>query len=422
VRETWSLVAMTAGTRAYWMIAALITTVITARFLGPEGRGVYVAAVAWVTLFSSVGNLSLSQVVVYLASGKPRESWLGPLTASALSIVTSLAVIGWVVVALLFAVSGGRMFPNLDALTLCVAFTLLPFMLWIEVGNNLLLSMGRLKVMNLSQMIGATSALALTFAAVGLLGGEVRSALLATTLAQAVAVAIGLTTILRSGAVLRPQRAVSRELITGGLKLHLNAIGTYLFAQSNILILNQYRSPEETAYFQLAMQLFAGIQIVPAAVSSVAYSMIVKEGPDAAWPRQRNLMGMVIALMIGVAVIASFAAPWLIPLAFGDRFVPAVSLFRILLLAIVGMTMSVIMASQWIARGLFLQSAFLTLAVGCAAVVANFLAIPRYGAEGAAWAMVGTYTVATLGSGIMALWVERRYRAFRRAQLLHTAE
>jgi len=52
----------------------------------------------------------------------------------------------------------------------------------------------------------------------------------------------------------------------------------------------------------------------------------------------------------------------------------------------------------------------LTLFVGGATVLANFLTVPKYGMVGAAWVTVGTYSVSVVGNGIMALWVQSRYR------------
>jgi O-antigen/teichoic acid export membrane protein len=170
------------------------------------------------------------------------------------------------------------------------------------------------------------------------------------------------------------------------------------------------------------VQLFTGIQIVPTAVSVVAYSLVAREGANEAWPQQRKLLLSVLALMAAVAAIGYFVAPFLLPLVFGERFLPAVPLFRILLIGVVGMTMSLVMASQWIARGLFLQAALLTLAIGCITVVANYFAVPRYGATGAAWVLGGTYTISVLGNGIMALWVEARYREHRRTTLAPPAD
>ncbi|MDQ3280746.1 MAG: oligosaccharide flippase family protein [Acidobacteriota bacterium] len=413
MRKTWSLVAQTSGSRLYWLVASLLTTVITARYLGPDGRGVYVAAVGWVTMFATFGTLSISQVIIYLAAGKPQDGWLPQVLGSALAIAGAVTVIAAAVAALLYAGSDGRLFRHLDASVLAIAFLALPFMIWIENGNSILMASGRLTAMNASQVIGATAALLLTFLVVAVARLGVTGALFAMTLAQAVTVGIALVLIGRMAGAIRVDRPVLRELLSGGVKLHLNAVGTYLFTQANVLILNNYRRPDETAYFQLAVQLFVGMQVLPNAVSAVAYSLVSRKGPDEAWPEHRKLLfhsALVIALL---SVIAWFVMPYVVPFVFGARYLPAIPLFQILLLGSVGMTMSLVMSSQWIARGLFLQAALLTLLVGCITVAGNYAFVPRYGSVGAAWVTVGTYTISVIGNGIMALWVESRYRAWR---------
>ena len=49
--RSWKAVTLTSGTKAYWIIGAMISTVITARYLGPQGRGVIAAATSSVAVF-----------------------------------------------------------------------------------------------------------------------------------------------------------------------------------------------------------------------------------------------------------------------------------------------------------------------------------------------------------------------------------
>lgn len=413
MRETWSLIALTSGSRLYWLLVSLGTTVITARALGPDGRGVYVAAVGWVALFATIGNLSLSQVIIYIASSKTKKHWLEPVLGSALVIVAVVAAIEWTIAATMYGVTGGRVFHHLDAVTLSIAFLALPILLWAENGNSILVALGHLPVVNVSQMVGATAALALTFLAVAVLRFGVRGAILSMAIAQGLTAGWALSAILRQAGKPRVDRAVTGELLSGGFKLHLNAVGTYLFTQANVLILNHYRAPEETAYFQLAVQLLSAIQIIPTAVSAVSYSLVSRKGPDDAWPEQRRLLLQTTGVIALIAGVAYLLAPVGVRMVFGREFLPAVPLFRILLLSVVGMTFSQVMASQWIGRGLFLQSAILTLIIGWIAVAANYLAVAAHGARGAAWVMAGTYGLTLLASLIMAGWVEVRSRRRR---------
>jgi O-antigen/teichoic acid export membrane protein len=409
LRDTWWLVAQTSGAKIYWVLATLLTAVITARWLGPDGRGVFVAALAWVTLFSTFGHLSLGQVIIHIATTR-KDDWLPEYVGSAMAILAVMAVLGYVVVVGGYAATNGRMFNHLTPAILLTAFAGLPFMLWIENGNGVLMSIDRLPVMNVAQASGATATLLLTWGALAFLHFRVRGALAATVVAQALTFAISAGYLLRRSRTFVITRDAVRRLMGGSAQLHLNTVGTFLFTQANILILNQYRSSADTAQYQIAFQVVTGLQIIPLAVSAVAYSLVSKHGPDAAWPRHRRLLLEVLALVTVIITVAYFAAPLAVSLVFGHGFAPAIPLLRIMLLGGVGMTISIVMASQWISRGLFLQAALITLAVGVATVVANRLAVPRYGTFGAAWVTVGTYTLSMVSNLGMIVWVERRVR------------
>jgi O-antigen/teichoic acid export membrane protein len=407
-RDTWRLIAWTSIARIYWVVANLLTAVITARLLGPSGRGVLVAATSWVTMFSTFGFLSLSQVVIFMAAGRNPEEWLPKVLGGLVRILSIVAVLGIAVAAGLYAYGDGRIFNNIPPFTLLIAFCAFPFLLWIENGYGVLMALGNLRLLNGAQVIGGTIALLLTFLAAGPLHLGVAGAVGAWVVAQAAIVAITFGYVLRRARYLPLRDNVTRELLSGGAKLHMTAIGTYLFTQANILILNHYRSPKETAYFQLAVQIFSGIQIIPMAVSTVAYSLVSKYGPDRAWPQQRKLLLEVLVLTIAVGAATYLIAPWVVPFVFGAPFRPAIPIVRIVVLSVAGSTMSMVMASQWISRGLFIQAALMTLFLGALTVLANYLVVPRFGMYGAAWVTAGTYGFSLLANGAMAIWVNAR--------------
>src|SRR5437016_11152474 len=103
----WKAVTLTSGTKAYWMIGAMIGTVITARFLGPQGRGVIAAASSWVALFVTFGHLSLQHVVVYLLGPSDRDRNLPVVAGSVMAVTAGTALVGWAGAAALWAITRG---------------------------------------------------------------------------------------------------------------------------------------------------------------------------------------------------------------------------------------------------------------------------------------------------------------------------
>src|SRR6266498_3296668 len=101
----WKAVTLTSGTKAYWIIGAMIGTIITARFLGPQGRGVIAAATSWVALFVTFGHLSLQHVIVFLLGPDERERNLPIVAGSVLAVTAATSLIGWIVAGTMAAVT-----------------------------------------------------------------------------------------------------------------------------------------------------------------------------------------------------------------------------------------------------------------------------------------------------------------------------
>jgi len=251
-------------------------------------------------------------------------------------------------------------------------------------------------------------------ALVGGLGLGVIGVLEASLLGQVIVALGGIGFLVKfardKGLACWPERNEIKALLSGGAKLHLNAIGTFLFTSVNVLILNSYHGAEQTGYFQLATQLLSVLMIIPQAASMVIFGKVSSLGPNGAWPDNRRLLIQITLGMIALSAIAAVLAPWSITLLAGEAFKPAVEPFQWMLLGLIGMTFSTVMAPQWIGRGYFWQAAGLTFLVGGINLAANFWLIPLYGMQGAVYAFLGTYLFSMFGNGAMAWHCQSNYR------------
>ena len=122
----WKAVTLTSGTKAYWMIGAMIGTVITARFLGPQGRGVIAAATSWVALFVTFGHFSLANVIVYLLGGQERARLLPVVAGSVMALTAATTLLGWTIAAAMHLLTHGRIFLHIGKCYSCSRSVLLP--------------------------------------------------------------------------------------------------------------------------------------------------------------------------------------------------------------------------------------------------------------------------------------------------------
>jgi O-antigen/teichoic acid export membrane protein len=402
----WKAAALTTATKVYWVIGAMLTTVITARCLGPDGRGVMAAAASWVAMFVTFGHLSLANVAMYLLAGTGRDR-VPEVTGSLLAIIAGVSVIGWTIVVTAYVASGGAAFNHIPPAVLAVAFCWLPFLLWIEYANALLIAVGDLPRMNVAQIAASTAAIVLVGVVVGVLRGGPVAALSAMLASYAISMAVGLPRVVSAG---RPvvSTAVVRQLLHGSARLHVSAVGTFFYTNAAVILLNQFRPVKEVAYFQLAMQLAVGLQLVPMAIGLVSYYLIARDGADAAWPTHRRLVAHTMLLAVATAAASALAAPWIVQWLAGAEFQPAVPIIRILTLSVFGASLMTIMAPQWVTRGFFLQASGLSLVAIAVGALGNWIFIPRYGMTAAAWTMVASYGVHLAGNGAFVWWIERQ--------------
>jgi O-antigen/teichoic acid export membrane protein len=405
----WKAVTLTSGTKAYWMLGAMVGTIITARFLGPQGRGVIAAATSWVALFVTFGHFSLANVIVYLLGGE-RKQLLPAVTGSVMVLTAATTLLGWTIAAAMGLATHGRVFQHIPLLVLVIAFAGLPFLLWMENGNSLLIVLGDLKRLNLAQASGTTIGVILVTLAVGVLKGGVAAALSATLVSYFVVVGLGLARIVAASRPLAVSRAMLRELLGGGARLHLAAVSTFFYTNVAVILLNHFRPVAEAGFFQLAMQFTLAMQVAPMAITVVAYSIVTRDGADGAWREHRILILQTILYSGAAALVAYVAAPLVMPLLAGRAFVPAVPVFRITALSIFGMALASVMTPQWVARGYFLRLAALSFSAALVGVAGNYFLIPRYGMAACAWVMVASYTIHFAGNAAFAIWIDRRAR------------
>ena len=402
-------IGLASGARIYSTIVSMIAIALTARWLGPEGRGIGVVVTTWVGLISTVTYLSLGQVCVHRAAKESDTDWLGPTVSALLWITLAATLLGWVAAALLYVGGESVSFAGLPPAALLIGFAALPFLIWEQYGSALMSIIGRVGAYNLSQVIARTIGLALLAVTIVGLGWGVNGFLLASTMAQAIISLVTLFILLgRARGKLVGGLRLMGSLAKDGAKLHLNSIGVLLFSGVDILMLNIFRGPADAAIFQLPNQVFLAMLLVPQSAVLILQSHVVGRSREALWREQRTIMAIVIAGMTAVAGVLWLIAPVIISILGSSGFEESASVFRIMLFAAPAAAFNTMMGLQWIVRGYFLRVSIITFAAGLFNCCLNLILIPRWGADGAACATVaGIFAIPLVANVALALKAER---------------
>jgi O-antigen/teichoic acid export membrane protein len=411
MRDLLLRIARTSGARVYSLIIGLIVLTITARWLGPAGRGEMAAAITWANLFFMLSYLSLNTSVLHRAAkGSLNLGKVFGTLAAFTAIVTS---VGWLIAITLWWARGQTLWGPIHASVLACAFLLLPLLIWEQYGNALLISIDRLDLYNRALIIAKTiSCILVVFFFLIHLG--LRAAILATLLGQLGLCLAGMPEIYRrvSGKI-SVDWILFRELAGDGLKLHAGSVATFLYASIGTLIINRYGGAAATGIYQTATQLIEVMLVVPYATNLVRFARMGQEGVVEVWALQRRLFLLLPLLMIVLAAVAYVAAPFAIPLVVGKAFVPSVAVFRRLLPAVVFATFSGLMNSQWVGRGHFAALSLMTILCASVNLAVNFTLTKRIGIDGAILATLLSYAVLALCNIAFAIHCERDFRAKR---------
>lgn len=412
MRELWLQIASTSGARIYSLATGLAVLALTARWLGPEGRGVMSAALVWTNLLYICSFLSLNVVVMHEASSGRDESWTGRVCGTLLAAMAVMTLMSWLAALALYG-TRPQWFGSIQPVVLAIALISVPLLIWEQYGNAILLSIGRLDVYNGAVVGGKTLVLALVVAFF-IAGFGVKGATIAVVMGQFVVAAASVPVILRhSRGFLRFDAAMLKRLVIAAAKLHPSTVATFAYAYSGILIVNRFLGAGATGIYQLASQLVEVMLVVPYAANVVLYSRMTQAGVREVWGYQRRVLLWLSGFMAASAAAAAALAPLLIPLAGGSEFSGAVPVFRWLVPGAVMATVSSVMTTQWVGRGMFLQLSIVNMAGLVINLVANITLTPRFGMAGAISAALLAYGSTALANGVLAIRCEAEWRRGR---------
>ena len=382
------------GTIAIVMALNAISGILTARLLGPSGKGVLALAFVWAALVVQFADMGVSQALTYFASRWPeqRSDLWGKsiaLTVGQSIIVLPMAALG---AAVLVEAS-----PALSAIF--VALASVPPTLLLGYQLSLLRGQGRFKLFNairLAQAIAWTAAV-LTFfglsnpSPIGLL-----VCFLLTIVGASVAAAVALR---RSD--LKP--VVNSEGLSPVLKYGLLVWIAGLGYQTNFridqFVLGATVSAADLGQYAAAVGLASLLTVISMGLAVVILPNIARARPEDQTKLGLHYWLLGVTLMVIGAAVLWILAPILVPRLLGASFAPSVRLLRILVVGQIALGSTQIIHE--IARGQHrLRLPAIVESVGAVFTVGLLLfAIPQWGTVGAAWVSVAVYWPVTV-----ALW------------------
>jgi O-antigen/teichoic acid export membrane protein len=374
----------------------LLTVLVIARALGPEGNGQYAVSILLPTFLSTLLNLGIPAANVYfLGRG---DVTMGDALRSNLRYWALLSLLGLSAGTLVVLNLSNELFRDVPAKLLIFCLAAFPPALLQSFFASLLQGLRDFPRFNAAVMVGPVSTLAFVLIALVLLDSGVTGALSAFIAGQLLSLLLTYALLRRSTQLsmknVTPSPVFSIKAITYGWKAHLSNILAFLNFKADLFLLNFFLGPSATGVYMIAVQLVERLWMISTATSTVILPELATDYKrDSTQNALTPMLSRTVFLLTLAAALALLLTSPLIKLLFGTDYSGAIFPLIVLLPGIVFISSVRILATDIAARGNPALNMYVSAGVLVVNVTANILLIPQLGLVGAALATTIAYII-----------------------------
>jgi len=394
-----------AGVSASLMTSQLVmaaTAIMSARWLGPSGKGLVAAATTWGQLLGWLAGLGVGMAIQVRVAEQPEEA-RAAATSTALGNGLLYSAVGGAAVGLLAFLPLTRSLAHLgpeSTVVVGLAVLSLPMSVLTTTLGYLLLALGRNRHYSMSLLAGPLTTLALVLAAQ--VAGALTPVVLVLCYLAGNVVALLISARQLPWRSMRTDGGVLRQDIRFGVKLWLPSVMGLANLRLDVLVMTVFFAAEDIGQYSAANNVMLPVSSIPLVIALVTTSKTARlrtqsgqgSATAAIWRSSRQAFVLSLAVSLLLAVTAPFVVPWLL----GDAYRPSIPLIWILSAGNVARAvMGVVVAG---ANGMRRPRAgYVSEGIGLAVtLVLLALLLPRWGIVGAAVTSTASYCVAAVAS------------------------
>jgi len=382
------------NSNVFSIICGVLVVILLTNILGAEGFGLYYALLVIPIIVVSLTHLGIRGASIYLIGRKKYSD--DQIVSTVLTLLIFTSIIGVVL-------SIGAYYvlhePEYTIGLITLVIMIIPFRLAVVYIGGIYFGKDEIKKAN--QLEWSINLINLILAVIlvwwqktGLLG-----AIISMTTANII---VGSYAIYSMTKVFNVQIKIIPKIVNSMIRLGILYAFTFFVIQLNyrldILLLEKLSTIHEVGIYSLGVHIAEQLWQVPFAISIVLFSRTANlEDQNKITMQSITLARQSVILIILLSVIAIILAPYLIPLVFGQEFIPSVQILNLILPGVIILVVFRVLSGQLAGIGkpqyaiyIFAPALLLNLAL-------NYLWIPEYGAKGAAWASDISYAMGTVG-------------------------
>lgn len=381
---------LTVATRVTAVFLMGLVSVVVARSLGPQGKGVIASLIAVVAIAQQFGHLGIYASIIRFVGGDRKLYDKAAGNSLALGIILGLSL------TILLSVVGflaPQVFGNIPFRYVAVYSLAVPFSILIILFQGVLLSVNRVVPYNIllfsrSFLIFTGSLILLKFLGLGIMGLVVFLVFVEAAI-SVLYVGVGYVT---EKFRLHLDFGFIRRMMGYGIKVYVATSLTILVFKFDILLVNFFKGSAAAGLYSVSAQLAELVYLAPATVALLFFPAATQMGEGSRLFAKKVLLALSV-IMVFVSITAYLISPSLVTGLFTEKFSGAVKPFRILVPGIFFISLETILMNYYASRDMPLYAVLTPFAGLFSNIVLNILFIPRYGIAAAAATSTFSYTL-----------------------------
>jgi len=381
------------GSNLVAVLSALLLSVVLSRSLGPEKYGTYNVILS--TLLIVIGFLQFGMRPAGIYFIGSRKYNVDKTVSSILLVLFFTSVLGMVVTALALFL---QEIQGLTVFILLMVMLLVPLRLLPVYTSGIFFGDDEVKKANTLRWLPLLLNLMALLVFVMIFRFFVEGAFLAMLCAYII---VSVWSVMQLKKRFHIRLKIDRQVLWPLLKMGFLFAVSFLILQLNyrldVLILNDLKGVEEVGFYSLGVSIAEQLWQLPLAIGVILMSRTAsarsKEETDA-----QTVFLFKLALLLGIigALLMYVLAPWVVPLVWGEAFIPSVKLLQYLLPGILVFSIYRVLNSRLSGEGKPQIAIYVFLPTLLLNIVLNYLWIPQQGAMGAVLATNVSYILSSL--------------------------
>jgi O-antigen/teichoic acid export membrane protein len=402
------------------LAANIVGGILTARLLGPTGKGELTAAMIWPNVLAVIGSLGLVESLVYFTGREGARRVPSIFTSSFVVLFFQTVILVGLGLWLIPVVMAQYEASVVQVSLLFLAF--IPLNLSTLYLSSIMRGTMSLTAYNavrfLIPIFYVTEIIVLALAQ----EVTVLSCALALLVANFLGLIASLIWIHRAGLLhLSPDFSLLRPLIGYGIKAHIGNLSSMLNLRFDQMLMAVVLAPNLLGQYVVAVTMSTGVSLVSTTIATIALPSISQRGIE--HNVQTAMLGRLLRFNLWISLLAAVGlvlfASFFISVLFGSDYLEAVSATQVLAFAAMVAGMNGVLAAGLKGLGKPLISTYGEIAGLIATATFLFLLLPRWQILGAAVASLIAYSVTFV---IMYLYTWRKLHLVPSAAFLPRLE